>query len=219
MTQSIDLFTEIMVSHALVKQGQDPPIVFGFPGYTPYTIAASNPYNPFGQTVGVSGLLTSLGRSFDELPTTFFRPLIGLRGSVFNSWHWELVGFEARDQSAYRQTNQIDPLALFSALNSSNPSTALNPFIDGPPGSPALLQSLLAPDMLVRNTSSRMTGNGFLRGPLFTLPSGPVEVVIGAEYIRDQLTAEELNYPGGTGSYRFQRSSYAGFGEIGRAHV
>jgi iron complex outermembrane receptor protein len=213
LTPSLDLFTEIMVSHALVKEGQDPPIVFGFPGYTPYTVSAANPHNPFGQTVGISGLLTSFGRSFDELPTTFFRPLVGLRGSAFGNWSWEVVGFEARDQSSYRQTNQISPLALFSALNSPNPSTALNPFIDGAPGSPALLQTLLAPDMLVRNTSSRTTGNGFLRGPLFSLPAGPVEVVVGAEYIRDQLTAEEINYPGGTGSYRFQRSSYAGFAE------
>lgn len=214
LTPSLDLFTEIMVSHALVQQGQDPPIVFGFPGFTPYTVAASNPYNPFGQTVGISALLTSFGRSFDELPTTFFRPLVGLRGSIFDNWSWEVVGYEARDESSYRQTNQINPVALFTALNSSNPSTALNPFIDAPPGSPALLQSLLAPDMLVRNTSSRVTGNGFLRGPLFNLPSGPVEVVVGAEYIRDQLSAEEINYPGGTGSYRFQRSSYAGFGEV-----
>ena len=213
LTPTLDVFTEIMVSHALVEQGQDPPIIYGFPGYAPYTVSASNPYNPFGQTVGISGLLTSLGRSFDELPTTFFRPLVGLRGSAFGTWNWEVTGFEARDQSGYTQTNQINPVALFSALNSPNPATALNPFIDGPPGSTALLQSLLAPDMSVRNTSSRVTGNGFLRGPLFNLPAGPVQVVVGAEYIRDQLSAEEINYPGGSGSYRFQRSSYAGFAE------
>lgn len=213
LSPTLDIFTEIMVTHSLVREGQDPPILLGEPGYTPYTVAASNPYNPFGQTVGISGLLASLGRSFDDLPTTFFRPLVGLRGSAFGSWNWEVVGFEGRDESSYNQTNQVNPVALLTALNSSNPTKALNPFIDGAPGSPALLQSLLGPDMLVRNSSSRVTGNGFLRGPLFNLPSGPVEVVVGAEYIRDQLTAEEINYPGGTGSYSFQRNSYAEFGE------
>jgi iron complex outermembrane receptor protein len=213
LSSSLQVFTEILVSHSLVREGQDPPIIFGFPGFTPYTVSAANPYNPFGQTVGISGLLTTLGRSFDVLPTTFFRPLLGLRGSAFGNWNWEVVGFEARDQSSFSQTNQVNPVALFTALNSPAAATALNPFIDGPPGSPALLAGFLAPNMLVKNTSSRLTGNGFLRGPLLELPSGAINVVIGGEYIRDQLSAEEINYPGGSGSFRFQRTSYAGFVE------
>jgi iron complex outermembrane receptor protein len=213
LTPELEVFTQIMVSHQLVRQGEDPPIVLGLPGYTPYTVAASNPYNPFGQTVGISGMLATMGRAFDELPSTFFRPLVGLRGHAFGSWSWEVVGYEARDQSSFTQTNQLNPLAFFAALNSSNPQTALNPFTTGAPGSPALLQSLVAPDLLVRNTSSRVTGSGFLRGPLFELPGGAVEVVVGAEYDKDRLTAETVNYPQGNGSFEFQRSLYAGFAE------
>jgi len=72
---------------------------FFFPAFqfTVFHVPASNPYNPFGETVGVAGLLPVPG-SIDN-DTGFFRSLAGAKGNLFNSWHWEVTGWDSMDRS------------------------------------------------------------------------------------------------------------------------
>jgi len=78
LTAATELFTEIMFSRVRELSADPPPVLFGLPqfSFSQYTVPASNPYNPFGQDVGVADLLTGLGRSGTPFEQHFFRSLV-----------------------------------------------------------------------------------------------------------------------------------------------
>jgi hypothetical protein len=71
-----------LYSHVLQYQYSGSPGIFGEPGFLPFTVSASNPYNPFGTTVAVSDLFTTLPPFGQITDTNFFRPLVGGRGQL-----------------------------------------------------------------------------------------------------------------------------------------
>lgn len=214
LTDSIHLFTEMLYSGSQQSTGQIPPYLLGLPTYQQYTASATNPYNPFGVTVGINRLLTEYGRQQVDTPDDFVRALVGARGTLVGGWEWEFATWDVEDHARYWTDNQLNPVAVQAALNSSNPATALNPFVAGPIGSPALLRSLLGSDIFVRALSRKLAANGFVRGTLLQLPAGPLSVVLGSEYDADKLDSDKVNYFGVTNSRAvYNRDSYAAFSE------
>ncbi|HTR78608.1 MAG TPA: TonB-dependent receptor, partial [Gemmatimonadaceae bacterium] len=65
---------------------------------------------------------------------------------------------------------------------SSDPATALNPFVDGPMASPAVLSSIYSTTLPTDFKSHSNIVDAFTRGPLLSLPAGPLDAVVGAEY-------------------------------------
>jgi len=151
-------------------------------------VPASNPFNPFGTAVNVSGIAQgaqSLSRlTFDD---DYLRPLIGARGE-FADWHWDLTAMDSRDTGAFDIYGQPNTVSLNAALASSNPGSALNPFVDGPMASPALLASIYSNASFTNFTGHADIVNGFVRGPLMELPTGPVDAVLGGEYEHSKLS-------------------------------
>jgi iron complex outermembrane receptor protein len=216
ITESSELFADALFAHVQQFGRFSPPQLAGFPqfSFTTYSVSASNPYNPFGEQVGITGLLTGLGRQSDPIDTVFVRPEVGASGTLFTHWTWEVVGTFSQDRTNFSQTNTLNSAAVQNALNSSNPATALNPFIAGPPGSPALLQSL-AYDQVGKYSGGAAVAEGFIRGPVLQLPSGSIDSVIGGTYERDRLYSDLVNspfFPPNTEA-TFYRSSYAAFAE------
>jgi iron complex outermembrane receptor protein len=216
LTRFVELFTELMYSHVQQLGSIGFNGLFGSPGAQnqSFTVAAANPYNPFGTDVGISGLFTSnpLRESYG---TVFVRPLVGARGSVLNSWQWEISAWDSRDSTKHFVPSGIENATLIqNALNSTDSATALNPFVNGPYGQPQLLQSLFS-DLYETFAGQGQAINGFMRGPLFQLPSGPIELVIGAEYDRDTLSFDEVNdgFDPPNTLISHGRHSYAMFGE------
>lgn len=148
--------------------------------------------------------------------TDYLRSLLGVRGTLPGAWDWELSAVDSADDSTFSIGPRLNSVAVQAALNSSDPATALNPFIDGPMGSPQLLQSLLNPDASLEAHSRRTSVAGFVRGPLFELPAGSADLVIGADYNRDSLVVDIINFPGRVAGSRLnqRRDFYAGFGEL-----
>jgi iron complex outermembrane receptor protein len=145
-------------------------------------VPASNAFNPFGADVLVSGVVQGAERlsrlDFDD---DFFRPLVGARGGV-DAWAWEFTAQTSRDQGHQTIHGQPDAGLLGAALASSDPATALNPFVDGPMASPAILSSIYS---TTRPTAFKGQSNivdGFMRGPLLALPAGSLDAVVGAEF-------------------------------------
>jgi iron complex outermembrane receptor protein len=188
LASKVELFAELLVSHLEQIQHTGTPRLFGVLGFQTYTVGASNPYNPFGVAVGVS-------ESFPQFPqgqfeyTTFVRPVVGIRGK-FDDWEWEVSALQSEDMTNSVTPNTIsNGAAIQAALNSSNPATALNPFVPGLPASASEVQSFFSA------AQSRFTGRGqslqaLLRGTLFRLPSGPIQVVLGSSYDRDTLSSD-----------------------------
>lgn len=211
---SIELFTELMYSHVQELTEFGPPFLFAEPGFIFNTVPASNPFNPFGQTVGVSGTLQGLNTAGQSVATDFYRAVLGARGTLDGSWTWEIAGWDSADTSRITAPGTENFNAIQAALNSADRNAALNPFIDGTAGSPALLQSLVY-DGKQRYRGSAASAEGLLRGTLANLPAGPLEVAVGGEYQRDGLFTDIVVPDAFTqaGAAQFQRHRYAAFGE------
>jgi len=214
LTSKVQMFTELTFSRVRTFSYSPPPSLFAVPGFSQFTVSASNPYNPFGETVGIGYLFTSLGREETIGDAVFSRVLLGARGQFFDRWEWEVSAWDSQDRFELSPPgNQIGSSVatqnILNALNSSNPSTALNPFVDGAAGSPQLLASLLTPLPLQKFYGKLHTVNGFVRGAILQLPSGPIELVLGGEYDRNSLDASRP--PAAAQSY--YRSNHALFGE------
>lgn len=217
LSPALELFTEVMYSHVEQTFTAFPADLYGIVGYQQYTVGATNPFNPFGQPVGV-GILFPTEQRTANYNSNFFRPLVGVKGDLAHSWHWEIAAWDSRD--AYRSTdiNNSPSPALIAALNSSNPATALNPFTALPAGSTALLDSLFL-TYLQRFWGEDIGANAFMRGPLFDLPAGPVQAAVGTSYDRNELSTDNGNFNFNTDVFGVQpatswhRDSYAVFAE------
>jgi iron complex outermembrane receptor protein len=210
LTDKVDAFTEILYSRFRFQNTNNlNALTFG--EYGQFTATASNPYNPFGVPVGVDLAFTGLPPQCYCIDEDFLRPLVGLRGSLGSSWDWEVAGWTSNDWDTQSFAPVIDPAKASAALASSNPATALNVFVDGPPGSPALLNSLLAPTSAYTFDSrgALQSINGFLRGPLLNLPAGSIQALIGAEYEHNTLNFSSFGTVANAA-----RGRYAGFSEV-----
>lgn len=217
VTSNMTLFAEVMYTHLNRVAGSGYGSLSGTAAYQEYTVSPANPFNPFGQTVGVTEDLYDVP-IVETLNTSFFRPLLGIRGTIGDQWQWEASTWQSTDWTQFVGSNEFpDSPAIQDALNSSSAESALNPFVSGPPASQALLQSLFADEKQELMGSDR-SAEAWLRGPLVEIPSGQVLVVIGGDYVRSIL---HLNTSGGTGVYasydatsNYQRRYSAVFGEV-----
>jgi iron complex outermembrane recepter protein len=212
ITSAITLFAELMYTHVtkFSPLGYNP--LFGTSTFQEYTVSASNPYNPFGTTVGVTEQLRDVPET-EDMDSDFFRPLIGLKGQIGNRWQWELSAWQSTDWTSGDYENAYpDATAIQAALDSANSATALNPFVNGPAGSQSVLQSLFG-DELYKNKGQDRSAEAFIRGSPLQLPAGQVNVVVGADYDRSELYLN-VNAPGTTTIDTYQRNYYALFGEV-----
>jgi iron complex outermembrane recepter protein len=210
LNSNVELFTEVLYSKVRQRQDTGQVSLFGEPGYALYTVPASNPFNPFGADVGVSTALSGV-TGFQTFNSDFVRPLIGAKGALPRGWHWEISGWWSRDQTTNGDFNVVNPSAAQDALNSSDPASALNPFVSGAIGSPQLIRSLLY-SLSETARGSLLAANGLLRGPLLQLPDGPLEAVIGVDYGSNRTSFDTSAFGGPAVS--FSRKTYALFGEV-----
>lgn len=163
------------------------------------TVPATNFWNPFGQQVSVQYLLdygTAPGRferaqeAIDARQDTILFNT-GVRGTL-SEWDYELA-FSDYELNEFQAHDGLSRSKITANLARSDP-TALNLF-----GNAAVAPNQLA-DVRARFTREYRDWNqsvsGLLRGPLFTLPAGEVQIALGAEtrktgfhYLRDEALA------------------------------
>jgi iron complex outermembrane receptor protein len=208
--EAADLFTEVLLSHRDLRNQIGPQIYVtqSFGG----TVAAGNPYNPFGQDVNVSFVYPGAGQQ--EVQSSYLiRPTIGVRGSLSSDWHYEATATLSQDR-LHDDALRTDSTLVSAALASSNPATALNPFASGAPGSPQLLSSLIDPAIDTYDSvynDRLVNAQAILRGPVLSLPAGPLQAVIGGEYSHEQEDTASSPFPGTRNV--LHRNSFAMFGE------
>jgi iron complex outermembrane receptor protein len=185
-------------------------------------IPADNWYNPFGVDV------TRIRRRFIELPQREFqqdirgwRALIGMRGA-WRSWQWDVALADSRSTSTSTNTGLPSALRLVPAIGASGPD-ATGQIVCGardasgivPPaniiagcvpvnlfggaGSITPAQAdYLAVTLTDRGENEQRLLSFNTQGPLGTLPAGPVQWSLGAEYRRESggLTFDPLGRAG-----------------------
>jgi iron complex outermembrane receptor protein len=148
-------------------------------------VPANNPFNPFHQPVLVDFLLDGIEAPRFEHNMDRARGAFGLRGVLGAGWQWEVAAVASAETNHALNTLEVSAARLNAALAETDPTRALNPFVDGPAGSPELLASLMGSDA-DRHFSRGRQFSAFLRGDLFELPAGSVQAVVGGEW-RDEL--------------------------------
>jgi iron complex outermembrane receptor protein len=154
------------------------------PGLLP-TIAANNPFNPFGQAGTLYYRFTPLGTR-DSLRYDKQREYtLGVRGS--NEWFggadWELSVGHGRNV----QTSVNYNYGIGSTLQSLIDSGRFNPFDPTHP-SVAASAGLIGHTVLVESQNRSVTADGNIAFDLFDLPAGTVGFVTGFEYRDDRFT-------------------------------
>lgn len=199
---SVEAFAEALLS-------RNDQASFFSPEFLIAVVPATNPYNPFGEAVQSRSSAFLGRRSFDQR-SDFGRAVLGVRGNLGDSWEWEVAGWGARQEDGVSIQNTLNVPAAIAAVNSTDPATALNLFIAGPPAAATVLDSLRRSSD--RQYESRSTAlSVFARGSLFDLPAGPVSAVIGAEYLRDAI--EIVFLPSGPFDTDEDRTTRAAFAE------
>jgi iron complex outermembrane receptor protein len=178
------------------------------PSLSNILVPASNAFNPFGVPVRVNFLVKGIGVREDQSASETYRAVAGVKGDI-GRWNWEVAGLLTHDKGWSQTTNQLDIARRTAALASSDPATALNPFQDGPGGSEALLRSLVAAPVRDTFSSTAKQASAFVSGPLFDLPAGSVDVVIGGEARKEAITFNAFGIV-----LDVDRHSLAGSGEL-----
>lgn len=215
LSDNVEFAAQLFVSDVRSRREAGPAYLFGSTASQSYRVAAGNPFNPFGVNVGIAYHFPDRLQATD-LHTTNIMPVAALRGDI-GRWHWEVSGSYASERANSTFVNFVDTAKMQAAFNSTNPATALNPFIDGPAASEAVLDTIFFDNVRLYQ-DSRLTLGGFVRGPLAALPAGDVEVVLGSEYNRDKLASQNPSVPAGANplslaSASVSRESSAVFGE------
>lgn len=150
-------------------------------------VEADNPYNPFGVPVGIDFRYadTGLYTSFEQ---EYMRGLLGMRGKL-GRFDWEITATQSRDKAGSKGALFWDNEKINAALSSSDPAAPFNPFVsDGSaPASREFIASLLETDLNHGTSSRGDVWTGFIRGPIFTIPAGEVQALLGVERQRQEI--------------------------------
>lgn len=157
-------------------------------------VPANNPFNPFHAPVLVDFLLPGIGPRLFVNELELARGTAGLRGLLGSTWQWEVTASASSETNDNDGTNQVSAARLAAALSATDPARALNPFVDGPAGSPELLASLIEPNVRHQFSRGRQL-SAFMRGELFDLPAGALQAVIGGEWHDEAIIHDDLTLP------------------------
>ncbi len=127
-------------------------------------VPATNPYNPFGADVRVTGRL-GLENGSETLVrnTNFTRMLLGTRAELGSGWELEASVSSTRDDGQRHMNNNANVAARTAALGASSPAAALNPFTTGVAASQDVMQAIF-PDSIRENHGRKDQASAFVRG-------------------------------------------------------
>lgn len=180
MNSRWSIFGEMLTARSdVVAQGL-------LPSVTRQIVPAGNPYNPFGQPVAVDFSLIGMKPVAVATESELGRFVLGARGAL-RRLDWELVLTRSDERVDSKRINDLDLARVAAALQSTEPQTALNPFVDGLAGSERLLRSLVGEPQQFEFFSGGLQLSGFLRGQLFRMPDGMSEFVLGGEWRREEV--------------------------------
>ncbi len=157
------------------------------PTLTNALVPASNAFNPFGEAVYVSRLLSELAPRQVATDARWLRVLGGVSGDL-GSWGWEVTASSSEESASRSANHALAPVQLASALASSDRNLALNVFDDGPAGRPELMTTLVAAPSVMDFDLTGSAVTAELQGSVFSLPRGDVDLLLGAEW-RQETTS------------------------------
>jgi iron complex outermembrane receptor protein len=179
LPSNLTAFAQVLGTETRTEYTYGPPAISGI-------VSASNPFNPFGVPVVTTNLLTSMKSREAITDRDFARASGGVRGAWAN-WTGEAGVTWTHERATLSNVNDLNPIRVMTALASSDPTKALDVFHDAPPGSDELLASLVADPRVQRYLSESTAAYLRARGPLISLPAGPLQLMTGGEWREETL--------------------------------
>ncbi|WP_369915049.1 TonB-dependent receptor [Xanthomonas sp. NCPPB 3005] len=152
------------------------------------TIAADNPYNPFGVEFGPNGYeyrsrFTSLGQREGFYDTTTDQDVLGLKGSIGDtSWVWD-ANF---NYGHYQQRNWSHGYVDYAALQDAITAGEINIFDQTDPNTVAWMNSHESIPRY-QTTSITRQWEASANGSVWELPAGSAQLAVGALYRKESL--------------------------------
>jgi iron complex outermembrane receptor protein len=145
-------------------------------------IPASNYWNPFGTPIqDVTYGLPEIGPQTLHIDTTAWRLNTGIKGAV-GKVHYDVGGEFYYSYANLVQYNVYSNAGIYAAENRPGPA-AINLFCNDC-NTPAQLAGVAASGS-IQNWEEMALFNAHAYAPIYTMPSGDVNVALGAEYQRD----------------------------------
>ena len=186
-------------------------------------VPATNPFfvDPFGGSSGVNvqfSFIDDLGPLLSSGKVESYNLAGGGTFLLPDTWQAELYGSYSRERNTGGTANFVSRPALAAALADPDPSTAFNPFGDGPVNGPEILRRITARPSESNQLSELWQVFGKADGALFSLPGGDVKLAVGGEYREERFDLRQANFaftvdPFITEAARKRRVK-AAFGEI-----
>ncbi|MCW0460541.1 Vitamin B12 transporter BtuB [Xanthomonas sacchari] len=154
------------------------------------TIAANNPYNPFGVEFGPNGYelrtrFNSLGQREGFYDTATDQDVIGLKGGIGDSsWVWD-ANF---NYGHYRQRNWSHGYVDYAALQNAINSGQVNIFDQGNANTVAWLNSNESIPRQETTTIMRQW-EASANGSLWEMPAGAAQLAVGVLYRKESLSS------------------------------
>ncbi|HEY0681676.1 MAG TPA: TonB-dependent receptor [Steroidobacter sp.] len=188
LTHELVAFTELLYTERDIAAQEERDMMQGA------LVPATNPFNPFGEAVLVDFLLDGIEPPRLSHRSETARGVAGMRGSLGSTWQWEIAALASVETHDTAHVNKVSTARVNAALAATDPAHALNPFVDGPAGSPELLASLIEPYIQHHFSRGRQL-SGFVRGDLFELPAGSLQAVVGGEWRDEEMMYEDRTLP------------------------
>ncbi len=150
-----------------------------------FRVPANNPFNPFGVAVGVDFNFLEAGVRVNDARSEYGNLQAQLEGRI-GAHEWR-AGMSA-DRDVARNTNRgnIDATLVRNALNSTDPTVALNVFGDRSGNNPETLRQIM-PVTIDRYWTWGRSADISVAGPTLDLPSGQMEYAVGGEAREEKL--------------------------------
>ncbi len=202
---SVEAYVQVL-HNKTTSVSQLAPLPFSINARSGLTIAADNPSNPFGVDIGFGApngeqtqiRLTGLGPRQIHFSSTNDQARIGLKGSLFDNWQWDLWGNYGRNSNFTNNVNFLNAAGAGVALSGDcvmpvagtplSTNTCLNIFDQNDPITQQLLQQFYSLSTDSRGLSFERQAGFDLNGTLFDLPAGSVGLAAGANYRKFYFT-------------------------------
>jgi len=159
-----------------------------------FGVGANQKYNPFGVAGNVARRFSEYGPRIYETESMVLRYNLGLQGTIFDEYDWEL-NFSSQSSDMTQTAGTQPSLIRIERALSNECETAADPNcvalnVFGPEGSitTEMLDYINVTQPTNTNSNSLMFMQAHISGPVMELPAGDLMFSTGIEYREDQLS-------------------------------
>ena len=187
--EKVELFGEFRYSNREFElMSGDPAVAITVPSTNAFFVSP----DPTASAVRVNyNFVDDFGPQVRSSEVESLAGVFGFNADVTDTWRAEVYAVYSDEDTTRRIASNLDLAGLTSALASSDPATAFNPFGDGSNSPQSVIDS-------IRSTTIQDFGgslwsvNGKLDGELLDVPGGAVKLALGGEYREESFSVDDV---------------------------